>query len=60
MKSRNFLLSKIKEYIDTEMNPAKVNFCEQDKDDYMELKKILKILTELEISKENIKTFCLF
>ena len=40
MKSRNFLLSKIKEYIDTEMNPAKVNFCEQDKDDYKELKKI--------------------
>ena len=55
MSGRNCLLSKVKEYIDIVLNPAKVKFYDQSRDNYKELKLILEIFIELEISKTEYK-----
>ena len=60
MKSRNCLLSKAEEHMNTELNPAKVSFHDQGRDGYKELKSISEILIELEISKTEYKNMLPF
>ena len=51
LKNGNVLLTKVKRYIDTELNPSKRNFFDSLRNDYEELKSIDEILGLLEISK---------
>ena len=43
LSQRETILSKVKQYIDTELNPNKVNFLEQTKSDFQVLKNISEI-----------------
>ena len=51
LKNRNALLSKVKRYIDTELNPSKKKFYDSSRNDYVKVKSIDEILGLLEISK---------
>ena len=53
LKNRSDLLSKVKRYIDTELNPSKKNFYDSTRSDYEVVKTIEEILLLLEISKED-------
>ena len=53
LKNRSDLLSKVKRYIDTELNPSKKNFYDSTRSDYEVVKTIEEILSLLEISKED-------
>ena len=53
VKNRSDLLSKVKGYIDTELNPSKKNFYDSTRSDYEVVKTIEEILPLLEISKES-------
>ena len=55
LKNCSDLLSKIKRYIDTELNQSKKNFCDSTKSEYEVVKNIEEILSLLEISKEDYK-----
>ena len=48
---RNRILTKLKEYIDKELDPAKINFYDCTKEDFVKTKSITQILQQLEISK---------
>ena len=50
LRNRNALLSKVKSYIDTELNPSK-NFYHSFRSDYENVKSIDEILASLEISR---------
>ena len=50
LRNRNALLSKVKSYIDTELNPSK-NFYDSFRSDYENVKSIDEILASLEISR---------
>ena len=47
------LLKKVKEYIDDNLNPAKLNVIDPTKDNFTQPSSIQEILDELEISKNN-------
>ena len=47
LSQREKILIKVKQYIDTELNPNKVNFLYQTKSDLQVLKSIIEILNEL-------------
>ena len=51
MQNRKQLLKKVKQYIDTELNPSKKNCYDNLRDDYEEVKSIDEILEYLEITK---------
>ena len=51
MVERNRILTKVKEYIDKELDPAKVNFHDRRKEDFVKTKSITEIFQKLEISK---------
>ena len=53
LKNRCDLSSKVKRYIDTEINPSKNNFYDSTRSDYEVVKTIEEILSLLEISKED-------
>ena len=53
IKNRSDLLSKVKRYIDTELNPSKKNFYDSTRSDYEVVKTIEEILSLLEILKED-------
>ena len=53
LKNRSDLLSKVKRYTDTELNPSKKNFYDSTRSDYEVVKTIEEILSVLEISKED-------
>ena len=48
---RNTLLRQVKNYIDNNLNPAKVNVIDPTKDNYTQPLSISEILEKLEISK---------
>ena len=48
---RKEILSKVKDYINTNLNPAKVNFYDSSKDTFVNLKSISEVLEELGISE---------
>ena len=50
---RNTLLRQVKNYIDNNLNPAKVNVIDPTKDNYTQPLSISEILDELEISKDD-------
>ena len=50
MQNRKQLLKKVKQYIDTELNPSQKNCYDNLRDDYEEVKSIDEILEYLEIS----------
>ena len=50
IRERNLLLLPVSEYINNNLNPAKVNFLDTTRDDYQELLSIEEILTYLGIS----------
>ena len=52
LKNRSDLLSKVKRYIDTELNPSKKNFYDSTRNDYEVVKTIEEILSLSEISKK--------
>ena len=52
MVERNRILTKVKEYIDKELDPAKVNFYDRTKEDFAKTKSITEILQELETEVE--------
>ena len=51
MGNRKLLLKKVKQYIDSKLNPSKKNFYNTSRDDYEKIKSIDEILEFLEISK---------
>ena len=51
MKQRDNLLSKVKEYINENINPKKYYFLDSTKDDCEQAPDILDILCELDISE---------
>ena len=53
MQQRNYILKKLKNYNDNELNPSKKNFLDSTKEDYEELKSIVEIRTSLGISKHD-------
>ena len=56
LRNRNDLLSKVKSYIDTELNPStKKNFYDSSRSDYENVKSIDEILASLEISRAEYK-----
>ena len=50
---RNTLLRQVKNYIDNNLNPAKVSMIDPTKDNFTQLLSVKEILDELEISKED-------
>ena len=52
MVERNKILTKVKEYIDKELDSAKVNFYDRTKEDFAKTKSITEILQELETEVE--------
>ena len=53
LKNRSDLLSKVKIYIDTELNPSKKNFNDSTRSDYEIVRTVEEILSLLQISKED-------
>ena len=53
LNSRKSLLEKVKNYIDEELNPAKVNVIDPEKESYKPPPAIDETLLKLDISKEN-------
>ena len=53
LNSRKSLLEKVKNYIDGELNPAKVNVIDPEKESYKPPPTIDETLLKLDISKEN-------
>ena len=51
MVESNRILTKVKEYIDKKLDPAKVNFYDRTKEDFVKTKSLTEILQKLEISK---------
>ena len=51
LRNRNDLLSKVKSYIDTKLNPSKKNFYDSSRSDHENVKSIDEILASLEISR---------
>ena len=51
LSQRETFLSKVKQYIDTELNPNKVNFLDETKSDFKVLTNISKVLNELELTE---------
>ena len=56
LKNRSDLLSKVKRYIDTELNPSKKNIYDSTRSGNEVVKTIEEILSLLEISKEDYET----
>ena len=52
LQQRESVLSKVKEYIDLNLNPKKVNILNPGKENYIEPKGISEILAELEIPEQ--------
>ena len=52
IRNHSDLLSKVKRYIDTELNPSKKNFYDSRRNDYEVVKTIEEILSLSEISKK--------
>ena len=50
-RNENQFFSKVEQYIDTELNPNKVNFLYQTKSEFKVLKNISEILNELELTE---------
>ena len=48
---RETILSKVKQYIDTELTPNKINLLDQTKSDFKVLKNISEILNELVLTE---------
>ena len=53
LEKRQVLLKKVKDYIDTELDPSKKNFYDKSRDDFEELMTIDEILEFLDISKDD-------
>ena len=51
MVERNRILTKVKEHIDKELDPAIINFYDRTKEVFVKTKSITEILQELEILK---------
>ena len=51
MVERNRILTKVKEHIDKELDPAIINFYDRTKEVVVKTKSITQILQELEILK---------
>ena len=56
LQKRKEILSKVKEYINTNLNPAKVNFFDHSRDDFVEVKSISEVLNELDIDELEYET----
>ena len=46
------ILSKVKNYINNHLNPAKVNFYDSSRDNFVNLKFVSEVLEELDITEE--------
>ena len=44
MAERNSILNTVKEYIDKELDPTKVNFCDRIKENFVKTKSITQFL----------------
>ena len=53
LKRRHEILSTVKTYIDTNLNPAKVNFLNHDQNNYLKLPSISQVLESLDIREED-------
>ena len=51
MGNRKVLLKKVRQYINTELNPLKKNFYNKSRDNYEKIKSADEILEFLEVSK---------
>ena len=51
LQKRKEIVSKVKEYINLNLNPAKVNFFDRSRDDFVDVKSISEILCELDIDE---------
>ena len=51
LENRKQLLSKVKDYINSYLNPARVNFFDRSQDNFVEVKSILEVLNELGIDE---------
>ena len=51
LSQRETILNKVKQYIDTELNPNNINFLDPTKSKFKELKSISEILNELELTE---------
>ena len=58
MVERNRILTKVKEYIDKELDPAKVNFHDRRKEDFVKTKSITEIFQKLEYQKYIMRIYC--
>lgn len=56
MDKRNDILAKVKEYINSNLNPAKVNFYDSSRDDFVTVKSISEVLQELNIDESEYET----
>ena len=51
LENRKQLLSKVKDYINSYLNPVKVNFFDHCQDNFVEFKSVLEVLNELGIDE---------
>ena len=56
LSKRKDILSKVKNYINNHLNPAKVNFCDSSKDTFVNLKSVSEVLEEINISEKEYKS----
>ena len=56
LSKRKDILSKVKDYINNHLNPAKVNFFDSSKDTSVNLKSVSKVLEETNITEEEYKS----
>ena len=56
LSKRKDILSKVKDYINNHLNPAKVNFFDTSKDTFVNLKSVSKVLEETNITEEEYKS----
>ena len=54
---RDRILNKVKEYIDSNLNPRKANIIDPSLDDYIEPPSITEVLAQLRITEEEYYTF---
>ena len=55
LSKRKDIFSKVKDYINNHLNPAKVNFYDSSKDIFVNLKSVSEILEEINITEEEYK-----
>ena len=55
LSKRKDILSKVKDYINNHLNPAKVNFYDSSRDTILNLKSVPEVLEELNITGEEYK-----